>query len=191
MSEAFIGEIRMLSFPWAPRGWMLCNGGMLPVDQNQALYSLYFGTFGASADRKQFGVPDLRGRTPVFANQQQSPFGIITQGAKGGAETISLTTANLPSHNHAAEVVSNPTVPASMKPIPTGRIPTDVANDAQGRIANYYDTAPSSASVLVPLNPATIGSTGSPTPTPGHPNMQPFTVVNFCVATTGYYPPRD
>jgi microcystin-dependent protein len=189
VTEAFVGEIRMFSFPWAPWGWMLCNGVSLRGDQNMTLYALYSNTFGGSADRNQFNVPDLRGRTPVFASQVSSPFGLVKQGEQGGAENVPLTVANLPSHNHSAQVVGNPTVTANVKSAPAGRIPTDVVKDPQGRIANYYGTP--TASTLVPLNPATIGSTGVVNPVPGHPNMQPFAVLNFCLASIGYFPRRD
>jgi microcystin-dependent protein len=167
MSEPFLGEIRPFSFGFAPKGWAICNGQLLPINQNQALFALLGTTYGGDG-RTTFGLPDLRGRAGMHVSQAHP------QGQSGGAESISLTEGQLPRHNHAANA-SN--VPAT-QPSPAGKF---WAQDSDGNIV--YNSTGTSA-----MAAGAIGNAGGGQP---HPNMQPYLVVNYCIALQGIFPSRD
>ena len=101
MSEPFLAEIRMVGFNFAPRGWALCDGQILPINQNQSLYSLLGTTYGGDG-RTTFALPDLRGRVPVHKGEG------ISLGQKGGTETVTLTAGQTPAHTHAAVAAAGP-----------------------------------------------------------------------------------
>ncbi len=172
MSEPFIGEIRMVGFNFAPRGWALADGQLLPISSNSALFSLYGTTYGGDG-RTSFALPDLRGRVPV---QQGAGPGLSQYriGSSGGAETVTLNTNQLPPHSHplmAHEAAGNQVGP-------TGHVLA-----GGGRNANYSDQIPDTM-----LNDASVGATGG---NQGHINMQPYLVINFCVALVGLFPSRN
>lgn len=177
MSEYFLGQIMLTGFGFAPRYFAQCNGQLLPINQNQALFSLLGTQFGGNG-QTNFQLPDLRGRTPVGAGPsidpawQPAPY---TQAAMFGVENVSLVQAQMPSHQHtvAATTTSG-----------TVRVPT---NALYGGVSgeSIYGNAGSNA---VPLNPTLIQPTGSNTP---HQNMQPYRVINFNIALSGVFPSRN
>src|SRR5271155_3791568 len=154
MSEPFLGEIRQVSFGFPPKGWALCNGQLLPINQNQALFSLFGTTYGGDG-RVNFALPNLQGRTPVSFGQG------ITQGQILGQETHTLIQSEVPLHNHFMQAASV----AATAPKPGGNL---LANTS-GALTIY-----SPAANLAAMNPATISiSTGSQP----HENRQPYLVM--------------
>jgi microcystin-dependent protein len=185
MSEPFLAEIRIFTWPWAPKGWALCDGSTLQVAQNTALYALLGPTFGSSGNPPTtFQLPDLRGRTPV--GYLQSPtLGVTYQlgiAGAGGLEQVTLTTTQIPPHTHTAYGSSD----TATKNPPLGNL---YATTKAGTLPapNLY-SVPSGQGSLVALAPNTLGSSGG---NQGHNNMQPSLVVNFCIATSGLFPPRN
>ena len=169
----YVGEIRMFAGNFAPTGWALCNGQVLPIAQNTALFSL-LGTMYGGNGTSNFALPDLRGRAPVF-------FGMGTGlsykdiGQKGGSETINLTGSQLPAHSH---VVSAVTFNANQSS-PTGNFPaTTKLLDKE-----YSDIVPNTT-----YNNTMLNSTGGNQPIN---NLQPYLTVNFIIALQGVYPPRQ
>ena len=173
MSEPFLAEIKMLGFNFAPRGWALCDGQILPIDQNQSLYSLLGTTYGGDA-RTNFALPDLRGRVPI--HEGQAPGGSNhTLGSTGGAETHVLADQEAPKHGHAIQATSTD----GDTPVPAGSV--------LGAFNNAYAPDSVDPASLVPLRNDSIVSTGgSP-----HNNMQPSTVVSFAIAIQGLFPSRN
>ena len=164
MAEPFLSEIRIFSFGFAPKGWALCNGQLLPINQNQALFSLLGTTFGGDG-RVNFALPDLQGMTPIHVGQGH------TLGEKGGEQAHTLSINELPLHTHVAQGSSSDATVA----IPTGAL---LARSAPG---NPY-IGPTN---LGALNPATVANVGG---SQAHLNMQPFLVLNFCIALQGIFP---
>jgi len=169
MSEPFLGEIRMMSFQFAPRNWALCNGQLLPINQNQALFSL-LGTMHGGDGQTNFALPDLRGRTPVHMGQ--SDLGSYRDvGQRGGTEAHTLTSAELPQHTHGVLAAADAT---STHP-DGGRFGTTTG-------AHY------GASPQVVMAPGLVGNVGG---SQAHPNMPPYLVVSFAIALTGIFPSRN
>lgn len=166
MAEPFLSEIRIMSFAFAPRGWALCAGQLLPINQNQGLFSLLGTTFGGDG-RVNFGLPDLRGRTPIHVGSGHS------LGERGGEQAHTLTIAEIPTHVHAAQATSASGVTA-MPAVTTSMIATS---------ANYEAYRP--ASNLGSLHPQTIANMGG---SQAHLNMQPFLTLSFCIALQGIFP---
>ena len=172
MSEPFLGQIEMFAFNFAPRGWAKCDGQILPINQNQSLYSLLGTTYGGDG-RTSFGLPDLRGRAPMH---EGSPPGGASRslGQKGGSETVALTTAEMPAHTHAAMASSS----AGDNPNPEGRV---LAGTAPGEV--YRDPVN-----LADLRSGTIANAGTGQV---HENMQPYLAITFCIALQGLFPSRN
>jgi microcystin-dependent protein len=167
MSEPFLGEIRPFSFGFAPKGWALCNGQLLPINQNQALFSL-LGTMYGGNGVTTFALPDLRGRAGMHISQTHP------QGQSAGTESITLSAAQLPAHNHPANA-SNATATQAG---PTGKY---WAQDSDGNVV--YNSTGSS-----PMAAGAIGNAGGGQ---AHSNMQPYLVVNYCIALQGIFPSRN
>ena len=165
MSTPYLSEIKIMSFPFAPKGWALCNGQLLPINQNQALFSLLGTTYGGDG-RTTFGLPNLQGRVPNHVGQG------FTLGQLGGEQAHVLTIGEAPMHTHNAVGSSD----NSDSPIPTGNY-LGAANNFYGPLAN-----PTS------LQSATIGNTGGSQP---HENMQPYLVLSFCIALQGIFPSQN
>lgn len=183
MSDYFLGEIRMFSFNWAPKGWALCNGSLMQANQNAALFSLLGKTFGGDA-RTTFGLPDLRGRAPLCSSYGPQPYGTYNQGNEGmgGVESVTLTTAQAPIHTHSFRALSSVgTASQTAGGLVSSAKPVGTATPSL-----YGAVAPNST--MAPLNAGTISSVGGGN---AHNNMQPFLVTNFCIATAGLYPPRQ
>lgn len=174
MSEPFLGQVSIVAFNFAPRGWAQCNGQLLPINQNQALFSLLGTQYGGDG-RVNFALPDLRGRAAMHPGARS---GVSTlQGETGGAENVTLTLAQLPTHRHNLNVVTefaNGNMPGNALP----------AARARGGLAVYGAAGIADAT----LNPQSVSATGSGQP---HNNMQPFGVLNFCIALQGIFPSRN
>lgn len=167
MAEPFLSEIRIMSFVFAPKGWALCNGQLLPINQNQALFSLLGTTFGGNG-QTNFALPDLRGRTPIHVGSGH------TLGEQGGEQAHTLSITELPTHTHVANGSSNSADVA----VPTGSLVGTVNNATMG---NVYG----SASNLVAMAAQAVGNTGG---SQAHLNMQPYLTLSFCIALQGIFP---
>ncbi len=169
--DPILGQIIMFAGNFAPRGWAFCEGQLLPISQNTALYSLLGTTYGGDG-KTTFALPDLRGRVPMHPGHGP---GLTPRrlGEQGGAETVTLTTNNLPAHNHALNIHNG-----------DSKITTAAGNllgNAQTQV--YSDEAASGQ-----LSPAAVGSTGGSQPVS---IMQPFNCVNYIIALEGVYPSRS
>jgi len=175
MAEPFIGEIRMFAGNFAPRGWAFCDGQLLAVSQNDALFSLLGTTYGGDG-RTTFGLPDLRGRIPVHAGSGAGP-GLTPRpiGQKYGSENVTLTVNQLPVHEHEARVLSNPGDSGN---------PENRHWAATSTAPPYYsDTGPN-----LPMAGGVLTSAGGGQT---HTNMMPFLCVHFIIALMGIYPSRN
>jgi microcystin-dependent protein len=164
MGQPYLGEIKIMSFGFAPRNWAMCNGQFLPINQNQALFSLLGTTYGGNG-QTTFALPDLRGLTPIH-------FGQHTIGEKGGEQAHTLTMQEMPTHIHALNANTN-----SGQNNPPGTVLAKAA-------ANMYGP-PSSQTTMAP---ATVSNTGG---SQAHLNMQPFLTLTFCIALIGIFPSRN
>jgi microcystin-dependent protein len=165
VAEPFLSEIRIMSFVFPPKGWALCNGQLLPINQNQALFSLLGTTYGGNG-QTNFALPNLQGRTPIHTS------GTHTLGETAGEQAHTLTTAELPTHAHGLEgSAANATTPIA-------------AGNLLASANNLY--AP--ASDLTPLHPSSITNVGG---SQAHLNMQPFLTLSFCIALQGIFPSRN
>jgi microcystin-dependent protein len=169
----FLGEIRLFSFNYAPKGWAMCAGQLLPINQNQALFALLGTQFGGNGTQN-FALPDLRSRVPVHAG---AGYNI---GEIGGVEQVTLNINQIPTHQHNLQVVNNT----------DGNVPAAIGNllaksTSVAESPNRY--APGTAN-LVSLNPASIQPAGD---NQAHANIQPFLAMNYCIALTGIFPSRN
>jgi microcystin-dependent protein len=168
MSEPFLAEIRMVGFNFPPRGWAFCDGQVLPINQNQALYSLLGTTYGGDG-QTTFALPDLRGRIPFHVGNGMS------LGEKAGEETHSMTVQEIPEHNHT--LLGSADRGDSFDPI--GNLPAESAvGDLQ-----YASEEPNGN-----MSAASIGNTGSGQ---AHNNLPPYLVVTFVIALQGIFPSRS
>jgi len=174
-AEPFVGEIMMFGGNFCPRGWANLDGQLLPVNQNQALFSLLGTTYGGDG-RTTFGLPDLRGRVPLHMGQGP---GLTNKnlGTKGGAEKHALKISEMPKHQHGLYA----SMGKGSQPVPTGNLLA-----TQSRKTPIYATA--KAGGLTPMNKAAVGPVGK---SQAHNNMQPFLAIRFCIALQGVYPSRN
>lgn len=166
MGTPFLGEIKLISWNFQPQGWAFCNGQFLPINQNQALFSILGTTYGGNG-QTTFALPDLRGRAPVHRGSQ------FTLGQKGGEEFHTLTQSEMPQHIHFAQA-SNTTANIN---VPTGALLGNVAAKP------YHDPTN-----LVATDPSSVSFYGGSQP---HENRQPVLVVNFIIALIGIFPSRN
>lgn len=171
--EPFIGEIVLFAGNFAPRGWALCDGQLLPISQYQALFSILGTQFGGDG-RSYFALPDLRGRAPIHAGNGP---GLTNRniGAKGGTETVTLNTTQIPSHNHTAYAADA---------FPDQTSPQNMMLAKKNRTHQYH--APTSTNLT--MNQQTIGNTGG---SQAHNNMPPFLTINYIIALQGVFPSRN
>jgi len=178
MAEAFLGEIRMAGFNFAPAGWALCNGQTLSISQNTALFSLLGTTYGGNGTTT-FQLPNFQSRVPIHQGQGSglSPYVI---GQYGGIENVTLTVNEIAAHTHL--VYADGDVPSNNSPSPSGNA---LATFAAG--GDIYATA-AGLKKAVTMNPLMIAAAGGGQP---HPNIQPYLVVNFIIALEGIFPSRN
>jgi microcystin-dependent protein len=164
MSEPFLGEIKIISWNFPPKGWTFCNGQLLPINQNQALFSILGTTYGGDGMRT-FGLPNLQGRSPIHVGD-----GIVL-GELGGETAHTLNISELPAHNHV--------------PVGAGAAPTlpGAGGSLWAPATSLYNSTPNTA-----MNPACITATGGSQP---HENMSPYLVLNFIIALQGIFPSQN
>lgn len=172
MAEPFLSEIRIMSFVFAPKGWALCNGQLLPINQNQALFSLLGTTYGGDG-RVNFALPDLRGKVPIHTGNKH------TLGEKGGEQAHTLTLAELPTHSH---VMNGSKTQGDSNNPSFGGVGNVLAQDPGKAYSASFN--PSAAA----LNPASVGNVGG---SQAHLNMQPFLILSFCIALQGIFPTQN
>ena len=178
MTTPFLGEIKLISWNFPPKGWTFCNGQLLPINQNQALFSLFGTTYGGDG-RTTFGLPNLQGRVPFHMGGNG-----LNLGQMGGETTHTLNISELPAHNHImqanASVVTGPglAVPDATKAVSEAKS----AQSGTPLVQNF------GTSSLNPMAPSSIGNTGG---SQAHNNMAPYLVINFIVALQGVFPSRN
>jgi microcystin-dependent protein len=168
MAEPFLAEIRIFGFNFAPRDWAFCDGQILPINQNQSLYSLLGTTYGGDG-RTSFALPDLRSRTPIHVGNGHA------LGRKSGTEQVTLATGHLPAHTHSMQGSTGDATALS----PAGGVPADVTNVTG--VEQYATTAD------VDMDAGNIASTGGQP----HNNMQPYLALSFAIALQGVFPSRN
>ena len=181
MSDFFLGEIRLFPMAKPPSGWLLCNGAVLQIQQYTALYSLLQTNYGGDGV-KTFQLPDLCGRAAIQAGQAIGGT-YVPVGTKAGLENVVLTTANIPLHTHAVNATTSVATAASPKGnLIAATVTAATPSAAVSSFANATTATP------VALAPTSIGNSGDDN---GHNNMQPYLVLNYCIAVTGaLYPTR-
>ena len=181
MSEFFIGQIMMAGFNFAPKFWALANGQLLPINQNQALFSLLGTQYGGNGTTN-FALPDLRSRTPIGYASSVDPSWqppSVQIGQASGVENVTLLSTNLPSHTHSMNASTTPG---------DNRNPSTRVFATSTNTSNALNMYGPSTGALVPLNPQTLAPAGGNQP---HPNLQPYTTINFCILLTGIFPSRN
>ena len=188
MSEPFVGEIRAFGFNFAPRGWSLCQGQLLPISSNSTLFSL-LGTYYGGDGRTTFGLPDLQGRTAIG---QGTGAGLTprSMGQKSGYENVTLSTLQIPSHSHAVDNVQAE-VKCSVTPAnQTSPVGNSIAANASGNNTKRF----SDQDPVAPMKAASValsGATGATGGSQAHSNMQPWLAINYSIALVGLYPSRS
>ncbi len=175
MSDPFIAEIRIFPFNFAPNGWAQCNGQLIPISQNTALFSLLGVNFGGDG-RTTFGLPNLQGRVPLAPGQGPG-LSLYDLGEAGGETTVTLLQAMVPAHTHSLQADAR--LANSSSPSP---------QNALARSSPFIYKAPSGAATPQPLAQGAIGTSGGNQP---HNNVQPYLTLNYCIALQGIYPARS
>jgi microcystin-dependent protein len=165
MAEPFLGEVKIISWNFPPKGWAFCNGQLLPINQNQALFSILGTTYGGDG-RVNFGLPNLQGRMPVHVGNG------ITLGELGGEATHTLNISELPGHTH----------------VPVGSSTTGSLTSASGNLWGGSSSNPFGATSGAAMNPSTVQPVGGNQP---HENMSPYLVLNFIIALQGIFPSQN
>jgi microcystin-dependent protein len=170
MGTPFLAEMRIMSFYFAPRAWALCDGQLLPINQNQALFSLLGTTYGGNG-QTNFALPDFRGRTPIHVGQG------FTQGQAGGETAHTVTQSEMPQHVHIP-VADNTTAPVTggNSPAATKRLASSIGSSLYGPPTN-----------LTAMNAGVVSNVGG---SQAHDNMAPYLVLNFCICLSGIFPSR-
>jgi microcystin-dependent protein len=165
MSEPFLGEIKIISWNFPPKGWAFCNGQLMPINQNQALFSILGTTYGGDG-RQTFGLPNLQGRTPVYVGAG------INLGQVGGETTHTLNINEIAAHTH----------------IPVGTTATPTSASPANNLWDKSNSSPYAPVADISMNPACIRPAGGSLP---HENMSPYLVLNFIIALQGIFPSRN
>lgn len=189
MSDYFLGEIRLFPFQTIPYGWVACNGQSLTIQQNPALYALLGTQFGGDG-KTNFNLPNLNGR--AMAGMYGTPLGMPNYvGNTAGAETVTLSVAQMPAHTHTVAAANQQALPINQAANPTNgyfagtSIPSQVPAPQPAPPAIY---APTTAGSLTALSTSIVGNTGG---SAGHENRQPFLALSYCIATSGVFPSRN
>jgi microcystin-dependent protein len=179
MANPFVGEIRCFGFNFAPLGWALCNGQLLSISQNTALFSLLGTNFGGNGT-STFGLPNLQGNVPMHWGTSPGGFNSVI-GEVQGSSTVTLLSSQIPIHNHP--IVSQVVAPGGAAE--HAATPSSGASIGPSNPDGLYNTSPT---INATLSPSTIGATGGSQP---HDNMQPYLTLNFCIALQGVFPARN
>jgi microcystin-dependent protein len=180
MGTPYIGEIKIISWNFPPKGWAFAIGQLLPINQNQALFSLLGTTYGGDG-RVNFALPDLRGRVPIHVGNG------FTQGQIGGEASHTLTMSEMPAHVHPLNAdATTPAASNSITPVANNSIGQTIGVPSQG--STFPDNIYSTGTVNAAMASATVGNTGGSQP---HENRQPFLVLNFIVALQGVFPSQN
>jgi microcystin-dependent protein len=174
MADPFVAEIRIFPFNFAPKGWAWCDGQLMPISQNTALFSLLGTTYGGDG-KSTFALPDLQGRAPMHPGQGPG-LSLHDLGETGGSDTVTLLESEIPNHAHgvmASTALANAQLPTQN---------TALARSAQG--AAYQSTTNAN---LVAMSPFALAPTGNSMP---HNNLMPYLTFYFCIALQGVFPPR-
>lgn len=178
MSEPFLAEIRLFGFNFPPRGWALCDGQILPINQNQSLYAL-LGTVYGGDGRTTFALPELRGRTPMHVGSGSELS--VSQGQHGGFEDHTLTVAEMPAHNHNVNTTGDQGTSSDLEVVAMDN--NVLASQARGGVPFYSDPA-----ALTAMHSSTVSHTGGSS---AHNNMQPSLTISFAIALQGVFPSRN
>jgi microcystin-dependent protein len=180
MSEPFLSEIKLVSFNFPPKGWALCNGQFLPINQNQALFALLGTTYGGNG-QTTFALPNLRGRVPIHFDASHD------LGEAAGSTSVTINQSQLPTHIHPLSARTDTVVPNSAGQDPENKFYAQAQVAQQGgniaAVSLYADPAN-----LVTLNPQSVSNVGGSQP---HNNMMPYLVLNFIIALQGIFPSRN
>ena len=166
MAEPFLSEIKIMSFNFPPKGWALCNGQLLPINQNQALFALLGTTYGGNG-QTTFALPNLRGRVPIHRGNGH------TLGEAAGSTSVTVNIQQLPTHTHAVSATS---------------ADQNRVVDPSGRYLGPANNLYGDPSALVTLAPQSVSNVGGSQP---HNNMMPYLVLNFCIALQGIFPSQN
>jgi len=170
MADPFVAEIRVFPFSFAPTGWAFCDGQLIPISQNTALFSLLGTTYGGDG-KSTFALPNMQGNVPLHWGQGPG-LSLYDLGQTGGTETVTLLESEIPAHTH--QLRGNQLLGDT--PVPT--------NNSLARFSKAYQNGTGG---LVPMAPQSIPAAGGSQP---HNNMMPFLTLSFCIATQGVFPPR-
>jgi len=175
MADPFVAEIRIFPFNFAPRGWAFCNGQILPISQNTALFSLLGTTYGGNG-QSTFALPDLQGSAPMQPGQGPG-LSLHDLGETGGSETVTLSQLEMPLHNHNYQVRPTAAVPPQNSPVAL-----------TGSRSNSRPYSPAASGTNVQMNTTAASPNGGSLP---HNNLMPYLTLNFCIALQGIFPPRS
>lgn len=180
MAEPFLSEIRIFSFNFPPKGWAFCNGQQLPINQNQALFSLLGTTYGGNGTTN-FNLPNLQGRTPIHVGAGH------TLGEAAGTATVTLTIAQMPQHNHFVNVQQAVQPATAVAQNPAGKLlaGAQVAAQGGGTVPVSLYAPPAN---LTPMAAQSVGNIGG---SQAHPNMMPYLTLNFSIALQGIFPSQN
>jgi microcystin-dependent protein len=176
LADPFVAEIRIFPFNFPPKGWAFCNGQLLPISQNTALFSLLGTTYGGDG-KSTFALPDLQGNAPMHPGQGPG-LSLHDLGETGGSETVTLLQSEIPAHTHTMRA-HNADQADAQNPSP---------NTSLAQSANGFAYQSNVVQNLVAMNPSALAPAGGNQP---HNNLQPYLTLNFCVALQGIFPPRS
>jgi microcystin-dependent protein len=174
MADPFVAEIRIFPFNFAPNGWAWCDGQLLPLSQNTALFSLLGTTYGGNG-KSNFALPDLQGNAPMFWGQGPG-LSLYDLGQTGGSQTVTLLESEIPSHSHGLMAAAQ---------IATSGVPSPSVGLGRSRGMNLYQS--NTTQNVVQMSPSALGPAGGSLP---HNNMMPYLTIYFCIALQGVFPPR-